>query len=125
MAAAVELGLKKKTAILAKALPQINAARGEGFSHAQIYQAILAGGLKLTPAYYENLYARESRKEAARQTVKAGREADPSEDQSGDEEDGQQSNDKREGFSSSADELRRARAVSRQDFSKLIKRRKP
>lgn len=53
VAGAVELGLKKKAAILAKALHQINAARQDGFSHAQIHVAITSGGLDLTPAYYE------------------------------------------------------------------------
>ena len=66
VAGAVELGLKKKAAILAKALHQINAARQDGFSHAQIHVAITSGGLDLTPAYYENLYAREMRKHHAR-----------------------------------------------------------
>ena len=54
VAGAIAQGLKKKAAILAKALHQINAAKQDGFSHAQIHAAITAGGLELTPAYYEN-----------------------------------------------------------------------
>ena len=69
MAGAIAQGLKKKAAILAKALQAINAAKQDGFSHAQIHAAITAGGLELTPAYYENLYAREMRKHLARKAA--------------------------------------------------------
>ena len=92
VAGAVELGLKKKAAILAKALHQINAARQDGFSHAQIHVAITSGGLDLEKRPVE---LKMSESDA---TAKPG-------------------------FTSASDELRRARAVSRQDFSKLIKRK--
>ena len=134
VAGAVELGLKKKAAILAKALHQINAARQDGFSHAQIHVAITSGGLDLTPAYYENLYAREMRKHHARLAARPpvsqpapgglsplifGKlEKRPVELKMSESD-----ATAKPGFTSASDELRRARAVSRQDFSQLIKRK--
>ncbi len=120
VAAAVALGLKKKAAILAKALPKINQARSEGFAHGQILEVIRDGGLSLTPAYYENLYAREMRKHKARSMVQETPPRPPVIERKD-----QPEFPARSGFSSSADELRRARNIGRQDFSKLIKHRKP
>ena len=126
VAGAVELGLKKKAAILAKALHQINAARQDGFSHAQIHVAITSGGLDLTPAYYENLHARLAARPPVSQPAPGGLsplifgklEKRPVELKMSESD-----ATAKPGFTSASDELRRARAVSRQDFSKLIKRK--
>ena len=135
VAGAVELGLKKKAAILAKALQAINAAKQDGFSHAQIHAAITAGGLELTPAYYENLYAREMRKHLARKAAIAAAPPPPAsaalspllfgrlDKRPGERREPEPDLTAKPGFTSASDELRRARAVSRQDFSKLIKRK--
>lgn len=106
VAAAVAMGLTKKSAILAKALPAIAAARREGFTHLQIHVSIRAGGLVLTAAYYSNCYAREMRKQSKKTKARHEPIIQPAAT-----------------HASMADELRRVRNVGRKDYSKLIKRK--
>jgi hypothetical protein len=152
VAANVALGIKKKSTILAKALRVINEARKERYSHEQIFEALVKGGLEITPGYYQNLYSRESNKRRAikpTDRIKTLQQAlampmsQPNgrkltqrqalairEQELGKEEQVKPPEPKAPppestGFSSSADELRRARAVSRQDFTKLLKKKPP